>query len=414
MKVLNRAKYLMATAVMAATTVGCGPNRHNDADEACAVVDSVGEPVRLYGLEVDSFIIESYKVGKKDLLSTILDRAGLDKMKVHKVSAEIDKAYSARMIKRGNTYTLFYTCPTDSTRELRHFVYDVDATTYVRCDIGDSIVAWTDKNKVRTEERTGEATIESNLWNAARDNGMQPTIALELSDIFAWTVNFFGIEKGDSFKAIYTEDFVDSTSIGIGQIKAARFTHHGKTYYAFRYETDTVVGYYDAEGNSLKRAFLKAPLKYSRISSRFSNSRLHPVYKTRRAHHGVDYAAPMGTPVMAIGDGQVIAKGWDPKGGGNYVKIRHNSVYTTVYMHLRGFAKGLKTGGMVSQSDVIGYVGKTGTATGPHLDFRVYMNGKAVDPLTMEAPSGEPVDNDFIDEFIIYADSMKKAIDVEI
>ncbi len=376
-------------------------------------VDSVPEPTKLYGLEVDSFIIESSKVGRRDLLSSILDKAGLDRQMVYNVSQAVDKAYSVRQIKRGNSYTLFYSCPTDSTRELKHFVYDVDATTYLRCDIfsRDSIIAQLAKNKIRTEEQIREATIETNLWNATRDNGMPPTIALELSDIYAWTVNFFGIEKGDRFKVLYTEDFVDSTSIGIGQIKAAKFLHHGKEYYAFRFESDSTTGYYDAEGNSLKRAFLKAPLKYSRISSKFSHSRLHPVLKTRRAHHGVDYAAPSGTPVMAIGDGQVIAKGFDSKGGGNYIKIRHNSVYTTVYMHLRGFAKGISNGSMVSQSDVIGYVGKTGTATGPHLDFRVYVNGQPVDPLTMEAPSGEPVSNDNVDEFIIYADSLRNIID---
>lgn len=398
---------------LALTTSSCNNSHVEEIPVLSSTIDSIPEPVKLYGLEVDSFIIESCKVGKRDLLSSIFDKAGLDRTTAYNASRKIDEVYSVRQIKRGNNYTLFYSCPTDSTRELTHFVYDVDATTYVRCDIHskDSISAYIGKNKIRTEVQLREAVIETNLWNATHENNMSPMIALELSDIYAWTVNFFGIEKGDRFKVLYTEDFVDSTSIGIGQIKAAKFTHHGQVYYAFRFESDSTVGYYDSEGNSLKRAFLKAPLKYSRISSKFSNSRLHPVLKTRRAHHGVDYAAPSGTPVMAIGDGEVIAKGWDTKGGGNYIKIRHNSVYTTVYMHLRGFAKGLKKGSMVSQSDVIGYVGATGTATGPHLDFRIYVNGKPVNPLTMEAPSGEPVSNDNVDEFIIYADSLRNIID---
>jgi len=249
------------------------------------------------------------------------------------------------------------------------------------------------------------------LWNATAEQGLNPSIALDLSDIYAWTIDFFGIEKGDKFKVLYTEQFVDTVSIGIGEIKAAFFEHSGHKYYAFKYEQDSTFSYFDLEGNSLRKAFLKAPLKYSRISSRFSNGRYHPVLKIRRPHHGIDYAAPSGTPIMSIGDGKVIAKGWDSKGGGNYIKIRHNSVYTTVYMHMRGFARGITNGSIVRQGDVIGYVGATGLATGPHLDFRVYMNGKPIDPLRMEAPSAEPIDNDSFDEYMQYSDSIRSIID---
>jgi len=216
-------------------------------------------------------------------------------------------------------------------------------------------------------------------------------LALELSDIFAWTIDFFAIQKGDRFRVIYDEQFVDSTSIGIGEIYAVQFDHYSEPNYAFRFLQDDRYDYFDEKGTSLRKAFLKAPLKFSRISSRFSSGRMHPVLRIRRPHHGVDYAAPKGTPVMSIGDGTVVAKAYQKGGGGNYLKIKHNSVYTTTYMHLSGYAKGIASGSRVKQGQVIGYVGATGLATGPHLDFRVAKNGSLVDPLKVKAPPVEPV-----------------------
>jgi murein DD-endopeptidase MepM/ murein hydrolase activator NlpD len=214
-----------------------------------------------------------------------------------------------------------------------------------------------------------------------------PVLANELSEIYAWSIDFFGLQPADSFSVIYDELYVDSVSIGLGRIHAAYFRSSGTDFYAIPFVQDSVESYYDLEGNSLRKAFLKAPLRFSRISSRYSHSRVHPVLKIRRPHHGVDYAAPTGTPVQAIGDGKIIeAKRGYNNGGGNYIKIRHNSIYTTAYLHLSGFAPGIATGTYVRQGDVIGYVGSTGLATGPHLDFRFYKNGSPVDPLKVEAP----------------------------
>lgn len=363
----------------------------------------------MYGLPIDSFSIERYTVGKKDMLATILLRAGISYADINKASELAEPQYSVKSIRQGNSYTLFYT--TDTLHTLQYFVYEINAQSYLSISfIGEPQVTLCNR-EVRTENKTISATITSSLWNAITDQGLNPQIALELSDIYAWTVDFFGIEKGDKFKAIYTENYVDSTSIGIGEIEAAVFTSHGHNYYAFIYEQDSTRSYYDIEGNSLRKAFLKAPLKYSRISSKFSNGRYHPILKKVRAHHGVDYAAPKGTPVYSIGDGHVIAKGYDSKGGGNYIKIKHNSVYTTVYMHLNSFAKGIATGVSVKQGEQIGAVGSTGLATGPHLDFRVYMNGSPIDPLKMEAPSVEPVSNDNIQDFINYSEELRNRLD---
>lgn len=402
-------KYIYTLIVIACCVVSC--NKQSKINDTIAKTDSVivKQPELLYGLPIDSFIIEEAKVGRNEFLSTILLREGVSFATIHSIAEMSKETFDVRGIRRGHNYTLFYS--PDTLRELKHFVYNIDNASYLRCSLTDSITVSVERHAIRLVRREAGATITSSLWNATRDKGLPASLSLELSDIFAWTVDFFGIEEGDNFKVIYTEKYAGDTPIGIDRIEAALFTHHGKPFYAFFFEEDSTSSYFDLEGNSLRKVFLKAPLKFSRISSRFTHSRLHPVLKIRRPHHGVDYAAPTGTPVYAIGDGRVIARGWDKKGGGNYVKIRHNSVYTTVYMHLNKFAKGLKNGDMVKQGQQIGTVGRTGLATGPHLDFRVYKNNKPIDPLKIEAPSVEPVSNDNIQEFINYSDSLKNRLD---
>ena len=268
------------------------------------------------------------------------------------------------------------------------------------------ICVYKGEKEVEKRLQTTHGEIESSLWNAIAGNGLNPMLALRLNDIFQWTIDFFAIQKGDRFRIIYDEQFVDSTSIGIGDIYAVQFDHYGSENYAFRFYQDDRYDYFDHEGNSLRRAFLKAPLEFARVSSGFSHARMHPVLRIRRPHHGVDYAAPTGTPVMSIGDGTVIAKGYQANGGGNYLRVKHNSVYTTVYMHLSGFAKGVKQGSRVNQGQVIAYVGSTGLSTGPHLDFRVFKNGTPVDPQKVEAPPVEPVNKNRMEEYMVMKDSL--------
>ncbi|MBI9067045.1 MAG: peptidoglycan DD-metalloendopeptidase family protein [Salinivirgaceae bacterium] len=263
-------------------------------------------------------------------------------------------------------------------------------------------------------------TIHTNLWDAMVENSINPMMSIELSEIYAWSIDFFGLQKEDKFYVIYEERFLDSTSAGIERIHAALFNHQNKDFYAIYFVQDDKGTYFDDDGNSLQRAFLKAPLKYSRISSKFSNSRYHPVLKIRRPHHGVDYAAPSGTPVYSVGDGFVQKKGYQKKGAGNYVKIKHNSVYTTQYAHLKGYAKGLKTGDHVTQGQLIGYVGTTGYSTGPHLDFRFFKNGQPVDPLKVDAPPVEPIKkinkeeyNKIKEQFIIELEQQRKEYELQ-
>jgi murein DD-endopeptidase MepM/ murein hydrolase activator NlpD len=220
--------------------------------------------------------------------------------------------------------------------------------------------------------------------------GLHPSLAIELSKIFAWTVDFFGLQKGDSFKMIYEELYIDDKSLGTGKIYGAQFRRTGSVVTAIPFIQDGTESFFDSDGTSLKKAFLKAPLEFSRITSRFSSSRMHPILRIRRPHFGVDYAAPVGTPVHAVGDGRVISA-TSENGSGRMVKIQHNSVYSTAYLHLSRFGDGITPGVFVKQNDIIGYVGSSGLSTGPHLDFRFYMNGSPVDPLRVDAPPVEPV-----------------------
>jgi murein DD-endopeptidase MepM/ murein hydrolase activator NlpD len=219
-----------------------------------------------------------------------------------------------------------------------------------------------------------------------------------LSEIYAWTIDFFGLQKGDRFKVIYEEEFIGEESVGIRRVHAAQFEHAGSSIYAIPFIQDSVMSFYDTTGASLRKAFLKAPLRYSRISSRFSGARRHPILKIVRPHHGVDYAAPIGTPVVAIGDGRVTSTTYEG-GAGRMVRITHNSVYSTAYLHLSRFGPGIAPGVYVKQGQVIGYVGSSGLSTGPHLDFRFYRNGSAVDPLKVEAPPVNPVAPEAMDQF---------------
>ena len=227
-----------------------------------------------------------------------------------------------------------------------------------------------------------------------------------LSHIFGWSIDFFGLQKEDEFRVIYEQEYVEDKSLENFHILAASFRASDSVFYAIPFVQDGEELYYNADGNSLEGAFLKAPLDFYRISSRFTNSRFHPVLKRYRAHHGVDYAAPAGTPVYAIGSGKVIAKGYQAGGGGNFVKIKHNGAYVTSYMHLSRFAKDLKVGNSVSQKEVIGYVGSTGLSTGPHLDFRVYENGKPINPLTIKSQPKKPVSSENAERFAVLRDSL--------
>jgi murein DD-endopeptidase MepM/ murein hydrolase activator NlpD len=345
---------------------------------------------KLYGIPVDSFTMDFDEVRHNQILSSILSTYHLPERALAQLITNSKGKFDLRKIRSGNKYTAFI--KKDSQSLLRYLVYEISPVDYVLFSFGDTVKIEIGKKEVIQKQKFSSGTIKTSLWNAVKDARSNPMLASELSEIYAWTIDFFGLQPADSFAVVYDEQYVDSVSVGLGKIYVAFFRHEKNDYYAIPFIQDSVESYFDLEGKSLRKAFLKAPLRYSRISSRFSESRLHPILKIRRPHHGIDYKAPVGTPVEAIGDGKVIeaSHGYNT-GGGNVIKIRHNSIYSTSYMHLSRFAPGITAGKTVKQGDVIGYVGSTGLSTGPHLDFRIYKFGTAIDPLKVEAPPVDPI-----------------------
>jgi murein DD-endopeptidase MepM/ murein hydrolase activator NlpD len=341
-----------------------------------------------YGLPVDSFNIISGKIKKNQVLSDLFYSYNISGEKVNEFIKASDGIFNLKKIRTGNAYKFF--CTRDSLPEVVYFVYEQSPVEYYIVYFAGPVRVTREEKEVRTETRETGGIIDISLWETTQERDLDPMLAIELSEIFAWTIDFYAIQKGDSFKVIYDELFVDTTYFGMGKIHGAWFSNAGKSFYAVPFVQDSVESYFDQNGNSMRRQFLKAPVRYSRIGSRYSHSRMHPILRIRRPHYGVDYSAPIGTPVYAVGDGRVIEIG-NKSQAGNMIRIRHNSVYSTAYLHLSYYAKGIELGSLVKQGDVIGYVGSSGLSTGPHLDFRFYKNGYPVDPLKVEAPPVEPI-----------------------
>lgn len=345
-------------------------------------------PITEYGLPVDSFVIISGTIEKDQTLSGLLSELHVPAVKIDQVVRGSVGIFDLRKIGAGRPYKLFST--RDSCQSPKYFIYEHTPVNYLFVDLEDSVKITYAEKDISIKTREGCGVITSSLWEAMLAQQLDPMLAIELSEIYAWSIDFFGLAQGDSFKLIFDEQYVDTLYLGPGKIHGAFFHHAGQDFYAIPFVQDNVESYFDQEGNSLRRAFLKTPLLFSRVSSRYSHSRMHPILKIRRPHLGVDYAAAAGTPVYAIGDGEIIESS-NQKNSGNMLKIRHNSVYTTAYLHLSRFASGIRKGVTVKQGDLIGYVGSSGLSTGPHLDFRFYKNGYPVDPLKVYAPPVEPI-----------------------
>lgn len=363
----------------------------------------------LFGVPLDTTVqrhIEDF-IPKNKTLSNILTQYGISHADIHRLAHNSAPIFDVRKIRQGNRYHILQS--KDSIPLTTHFIYEINPSEYVVYEFADKEVKVTKGERQLTRrERIVQGEIETSLWNAVVGQGIPFALALELSNIYAWNIDFFGLQKGDKFTVKYNELWCDSTFIRIDTVYGAIFNHCGTDFHAIPFIQGGRTDYFDYDGNSLRKAFLKAPLSYSRISSHFSHSRFHPVLKITRPHHGVDYAAPSGTPVSTIGDGKVIYKGYSG-GGGNTVKVQHNSTYTTVYMHLSKYGK-INVGNFVKQGEIIGYVGSTGTSTGPHLDFRVYENGRPINPLQLKSPPVEPVDSSNRAQFIIKRDSILKLL----
>ncbi len=365
-----------------------------------------------FGVIVDSLEHYESKIKRNENVADILSGFDVDYAIIDRLAKKSKNIFNLRKIKRYNTYHIYYA--SDSARKnVKYFVYEIDHVNYITYDLsnGNNIDVFRGEKPVHKIVKWSTGTINSSLWLTLQENGDDPLLALDLSEIYAWTIDFFDIKKGDRYIAKYEELYVEDKRIGLGNIHSALMIHQGESFYAFHYVHDTVDDYFDETGASLRRTFLKAPLRFSRISSGYSNNRYHPVLKIYRPHRGIDYAAATGTPVHSIGDGEVIKRAYQRNGGGRYIKIKHNSMYTSVYMHLSGYAKGIRTGARVKQGQTIGYVGSSGLATGPHLDFRIYKFGSAVNPLRIESPPANPVDSTMIDHYLDFISPLKDELD---
>ncbi len=356
-----------------------------------------------YGIDYTDMNLVEGQIESGQTLSELFSQYGIGPVLIDKTDKAAADVFSLRKIKAGKKYAAFLT--TDSIPELKHFVYEDNVRDYLVISYaGDSVSVRLEHKNVDSHRKMAHGVIESSLWNSMVAAGMNPGMIKNFEDIYQWTINFYLIQPGDEFTIIYDELSIDGTPIGAGTVWGGVFKHGGKDLYAIPFKQENKLQYWDEKGNSLRKSMLKTPVKYSRISSRFTNSRFHPVYKVYRAHHGVDYAAPTGTPVHAVADGTISVRAYQRGGAGNYVKIKHSQGYETTYMHLSRYGKGIAVGRRVSQGDVIGYVGSTGASTGPHLDYRVQINGKYVNPLTVTSQPVAPISKTNMADFEMVRD----------
>lgn len=338
------------------------------------------------GICLDSLRCVEGKVKNGQFFSNLMASLGLDSRQSYDLTQACGEVFDVRSLRVGNKYKAYY-----EGDVLQYVVYTKDKVNEVVFKCTEPYEVTVSSKPVTVEKKYADVTISSSLWVDMRTAGVSPLLILDLSDIYAWTVDFFGLQKGDRFRVLYDEKVCDGETIGIDTVRYAVFSHNGRNLPMVMFnQGDGGNIWWDENGASMRKAFLKAPLKFSRISSGFSYARKHPVTKKVRPHTGVDYAAPTGTPVMTIGDGVVTSVKYEGAGG-KTIRIKHNSVYSTAYLHLSKYAKGIKAGTRVRQGEVIGYVGSTGRSTGPHLDFRVWKNGTPINPLKMESPPAEPI-----------------------
>ena len=393
---------LMAAVMSAAWSCGHKTTDSQVDDSAGCKSESVIEPL---GFCPDSLECVEGVVKNGQFFSTLMMKLGLDAQQAYDLTQASKDVFDVKTLRVGNAYKAYY------DGYLKYLVYEQNRTTSVIFECQAPYGARLYEKPVTVERKYADVTINSSLWVDMREAGVSPNLIVSLSDIYAWTVDFFGLQKGDRFRVLYDEKSCDGEVVSVDTVRYAVFSHNGKDMPALMYnQKDGGNIYWNDKGESMRKAFLKAPLKFSRVSSGFSYARKHPVTRKVQPHTGVDYAAPKGTPVMSIGDGVVLSMKYEGAGG-NTIRIRHNSVYTTAYLHLSGYAKGLKAGQRVRQGEVIGYVGSTGRSTGPHLDFRVWKNGSPINPLKMESPPTDPIKKDHAESFAAVYEKYKAQID---
>jgi murein DD-endopeptidase MepM/ murein hydrolase activator NlpD len=349
-----------------------------------------------FGFEREGYEIESGTIRRNDNLYLILRRYDITPLQIDLIQRAVSGHADLRRMRPGQAFHI-YKKESDAVA----MVWNISKLHYLVMNWeNDEIEVRRDQLELTVVERTASGVIQTSLYEALQRDGLTQMLGSAIAEIYAWEVDFFSLRTGDSFKVIYDELYVGDEFYGIGDVHAAEFNYRGRQLRAFKYDNGSRSGYFNEDGESMERALLKAPFEYNqRVSSGFSNSRLHPILRERRPHHGVDYAAPRGTPIIAVGDG-VVTEAQYRGGNGNIVQIRHNDVYRTAYLHMNGFAPGIRRGVRVEQGQVIGYVGSTGLATGPHVCYRLYVHDRPVNSLRVELPASESLEEVYMDEYL--------------
>ena len=364
-----------------------------------------------FGYTLNNYNVKKSKVKNGDSFGSILERNNLYYPQIYNIVQKVKKVYDIRKINIGKPYTILSS--KDSLNTPLVFIYQPNKIDYVVVSLTDSLWAEKKSKAVKIKEFEAEGIITSSLSETMEKQKLSPLLSNELSEIYAWTIDFFRLEKGDNFKIIYSAKYIDdSIYVGLNRIHSAFFEHRGKPFYAIEFETDPkrgIVEYFDENGKNLRRAFLRSPVQFSRVSSRYNLKRRIAYYGYRiRPHKGTDFAAAVGTPIRATASGTVTKSSYT-RSNGNYVKIKHNGTYSTQYLHMD--KRGVKVGQFVKQGDYIGTVGMTGNTSGPHVCYRFWKNGRQVDPLKQKLPEAKPISKELKERYMVHMDPIKKQLD---
>lgn len=409
----SKVKKISLIIALSALLWGCN-NTTTDEGEIAKNQEVIVEEVETnmeYGFDLNQFQVIKDTIRAGNTFGGILENHGISHADILEIANNHKDVFDVRKIREGRPYTILKSGKGENAKA-EVFVYENNSIEYTLIQFDDKIKVENRQRPVVYKEHIASGVITSSLAKTMQDQNLSPLMTEKLSNIYAWTINFFRLQEGDKFKVVYTQRYVDDTlSVGLGEIKAAVFEHAGKPIYSFNFESEEsqeIHGYYDDEGNNLRRAFLKAPVEFSRISSRYNLNRRIAYYNYQvRPHFGTDFAAPIGTPILATADG-VVSESTYRGGNGNFVKIRHNGTYETQYLHMK--SRNVKVGDYVKQGDVIGWIGMTGNTSGPHVCYRFWKNGKQVDPFKEDLPASEPLPEDFQEEFFAFISPLKEKL----
>ena len=407
--ILNKSLFVLASTLVLFSCDNSNQDRKEVVEPEVIVPPKIVDTYQ-FGIRTNDYVVLENKVDKNHTFGEILLNQNVGYPTINELVKKSKGTFNVKRLQRNKNYTLL--CKKDSLSTAEVMIYQPNAIDYIVFDMRDSIKVYSGKKEVELREREVSGIITSSLSQTLDDQNIDYRVSNKLSEIYAWSIDFFRVQKGDYFRVIFDEKYIDdSTYVGIGEIKACEFYNNGQSFYSFYFDKGEFPEYFDENGRNLRKAFLKAPLKFGtfRVSSRYSGRRYHPVLHRWKSHLGTDFAAPKGTPIYVTANGTVSKSAYN-KNNGHYVKVRHNATYSTQYLHMS--RRAVKVGQTVKQGQLIGYVGSTGLATGPHVCYRFWKNGKQVDGQKQKLPDAKPIDKDVKEQFLTEMHPMKDRLDL--